>query len=197
MQKEKALKLAGKAAIITGGNRGIGKGLALGLARKGVGVALNWLSHREEADAVVAEIRELGRDAIATQSDMAKVADIDTMVATAAERFGKIDILVNNAAIYPAQMFLNKTEEEVDCVFAVNLKGPFSCMQYVANAMVKKGVRGSIINISSGHSVLGMPIGVSDYAATKGGLNALTRVVGAELAHYGIRVNFIRRNIFG
>lgn len=189
MKKEREDKLAGKAAIVTGGNRGIGKGLALGLAREGADVALSWLSHREEAAAVVAEIRKMGRDAIAIQADMGKVADIEAMVATAVGRFGKIDILVNNAAVYPAHMFLSKTEEEVDRVLDVNLKGPFFCMQFVAKDMVKKGVKGSIINISSGHSVLGVPIGISDYAATKGGLNALTRAAGAELARYGIRVN--------
>ncbi len=183
------MKLKGKAAIVTGGNRGIGKGLALGLAREGAEVALNWLNHREEADSVVAEIREMGREAMAIQGDMGKVADIENMVRKVSEQFGKIDILVNNAAIYPSKMFLDKTEEEVDRVFAVNLKGPFFCTQCVAKDMVKRSIKGSIINISSGHSLLGVPIGLSDYAATKGGLNTLTRVIGAELAHYGIRVN--------
>ena len=189
MNEARIPKLAGKTAIVTGGNRGIGRGLALGLAREGADVVFSWLSHPEEAEAVAAQIRGLGREAVTIQADMGKVADIEAMVATAVARFGKIDILVNNAAIYPAHMFLNKTAQEVDQVFAVNLRGPFFCMQYVAKNMVEQGVKGSIINISSGHSVLGMPIGISDYAATKGGLNALTRAVGAELAHYGIRVN--------
>lgn len=189
MAKEGSLKLAGKVAMVTGGNRGMGKGLALGLAREGADVVISWLSHREEADAVVAEIRELGREALALKADMGKVAEIEALVTKAAERFGKIDILINNAAVYPACLFLDKTEEEVDHVLAVNLKGPFFCTQYVARDMAEKGIKGSVINISSGHSLLGLPIGTSDYAATKGGLNALTRVVGAELARYGIRVN--------
>lgn len=189
MDQQIKRRLEGKCAIVTGGNRGIGRGLALGLAREGADVALSWLSHQEEADAVVAEIRQIGRDAIAIKADMGRVPEIEAMAAHAVEHFGKIDILVNNAAVYPARAFLGKTEEEVDRVFAVNLKGPFFCTQFVAKDMVAKGVKGSIINISSGHSILGVPIGISDYASSKGGLNAMTRAVGAELARYGIRIN--------
>lgn len=181
-------RLQGKVALITGAKQGVGKGLALGMAREGADVAILDV---EDAEATVAEIRALGSRAIAVRADVSKVAEIEAAVAQVTDQFGKIDVLVNNAAIYPPAPFLKKTEAEVDRVFAIDLKGPYFCTQFVARDMVKRQVKGSVINISSGHSMIGIPIGVTDYTAAKGGINAFTRGAGSELAPYGIRVNAI------
>ena len=184
------MKLEGKVAIVTGAARGNGKGFALGLAREGANVSIMDI-RGEEAEATAREIRGLGREAIVVVGGVTRLSDIETTVKQTTERFGKIDILVNNAGIYPPAPFLEKTETEVDLVFATNLKGPYFCTQYVAKYMANRGSKGSIINISSSHSFIGLPMGVVDYTATKGGLNALTRATAAELAPYGIRVNAI------
>jgi NAD(P)-dependent dehydrogenase (short-subunit alcohol dehydrogenase family) len=183
-------KLTGKSAVVTGGGMGNGRAFALGLANEGADVAI-FDMNREAAENTAAEIKKLGPKALALQGDVSKPADIEKAVAEASRQFGKIDILVNNAGIYPSAPFLEKKEDEVDKVWAINLKGPFFFTQAVAKDMVNKGVKGSVINISSSHALLGMAIGMVDYSASKGGVNAMTRAAAAELSRYGIRVNAI------
>jgi len=183
-------KLDQKAAIVTGGGMGNGRVFALGLAKEGADIGIFDLD-RKAAEATAEEIKKLGRDVIVFQGDVRNLKDIEKCVTGVSERFGKIDILINNAGIYPAAPFLEKKEEEVERVWAINLRGPFFFTQYVAKDMVKKKVKGSIINISSSHALLGMAIGMVDYSASKGGVNAMTRAAASELSAYGIRVNAV------
>jgi len=182
-------KLDGKVAIVTGAGRGTGKAFAIALAKEGAKVVVTVGRRMEEAEATAKEIEAMGGEALALKADVTKLSDLEAMVKQTTDRFGKIDVLVNNAGIYKSTPFLEKTEEQVDRVIAINLKGLFFCTQYVVRDMVKRGIMGSIINISASQTVQGVPVMQTDYAATKGGVNALTLNLAAELAPYGIRVN--------
>jgi len=184
-------RLEGKVAIITGAGRGTGKATALAFAREGAKVVGTVDRRTEELEATVKEIEKAGGEALAVKADVAKLSDIEAMVKQTTDKFGKIDILVNNAAIYKSTPFVNKTEADVDRTFAINLKGVFFCTQYVVKDMIARGIKGSIINISANQAVLGVPVMQTDYTATKGGINALTRALAAELAPHGIRLNTV------
>jgi len=184
-------RLDGKVAIVTGAGRGTGKAYAIALAKEGAKVVGTVGKRVEELDATVKEIKKLGGEALAVKADVTKLGDIDAMVKKTVQQFGKIDILINNAGIYKSTPFLQKTEAEFDHILDVNLKGVYFCTQYVARHMVEKGIKGSIINISANQAILGVPVMQSDYTATKGGVNALTRALAAELAPNGIRVNTV------
>ncbi len=177
------------AALVTGAQQGIGRACALALAQAGHDVAVNHPGDEPAALAVCEAVRALGRRAVALQADVGDVAQAQAMVARAAAAFGRLDVLVNNAGIFPRVPFLDMTEAEWDRVHDVNLRGSAFCAQAAARAMVARGEGGVIVSLSSG-AVRGTPVG-AHYAATKAGLIGLTRSMALALAPHGIRVNAV------
>jgi len=183
------MRLRGKIALVTGAQQGIGRGIALAFAREGADVAVNYLDDRVEAEKVMREVRATGQRAVLVQADVARPTDAQTMVAQVLSELGGLDVLVNNAGVYPRVPFLEMRETNWDLVLDVNLKGGFFCAQAAARAMVAAGRRGSIINMAS-QAIRGAVRGVH-YSASKGGVVAMTRATALELAPHGIRVNAI------
>ena len=175
--------LSGKVALVTGASSGIGAAIAQEFGRQGARVVVNYVGDPDPAQAIVAQLPE----AIAVEADVSQAASVQRMVLQAVERFGSVDVLVNNAGIERHTPFLDKTEADWDAVLAVDLKGPFLCTQAVARDMVRRQARGTIINISSVHEDLPFP-GYAAYCAAKGGLRMLCRDLALELAPYGINV---------
>lgn len=185
--------LGGRVALVTGGSRGIGRGIALALAGQGADVAVNYVSRPEEAQKVATEITQIGRRAFAVKADVSKKEEVGQMVQDMTANLGKIDILVNNAGIATFKPFLEMTEEEWDRMLDINLKGQFLVAQAVVKEMIKQGQGGKIINITSIASG-GLGIGFSNiahYCASKGGVVALTEALAVELAPKKINVNAI------
>jgi NAD(P)-dependent dehydrogenase (short-subunit alcohol dehydrogenase family) len=182
--------LAGKAALVTGAQQGIGAAIAIALAREGADVAVNYLDGLAEAEAVAAAIRATGRRALLIQGDVADPDAPRDLVAQTVAAFGKIDILVNNAGVFPRVAFLEMKESDWDFVHSINLKATCFCAQAAALAMVAAGTRGTIISLASSAIFGASPRGVH-YAASKGGIVSLTRAMATELAPFGIRVNAI------
>jgi glucose 1-dehydrogenase/3-oxoacyl-[acyl-carrier protein] reductase len=183
-------KLAGKAALVTGSRRGIGRGIALEFAREGADVVVNGVGSQEQAEAVAEEVRRLGVRAAVAMGDVSKSADARRIVEATCQAFGGIDILVNNAGVESIVPFLELTEAEWDRVTGINLKGEWLCGQAAAKAMVDQGRGGAIVNIGSVQAGMVLP-GRTHYAPTKRGLEALTANMAAELAEHKIRVNCI------
>jgi NAD(P)-dependent dehydrogenase (short-subunit alcohol dehydrogenase family) len=183
------MRLSGKVALVTGAQQGIGRAIATAMAREGADVGINFLDDPGGADRVAAEVRSLGRKAIAVKGDVARGKEVEAMVATAAAALGPPDILVNNAGVFPRSEFLELPEREWDHVLGVNLKGSFLCAQAAARAMVATGRAGAIINISSS-AIRGDARGVH-YSASKAGVLGLTRAMALALAPHRIRVNAI------
>jgi NAD(P)-dependent dehydrogenase (short-subunit alcohol dehydrogenase family) len=181
--------LRNKVIIVTGASTGIGKDLSLALLRKGSRVVA-CARHPENLEPLK-DVREKKKgDLLTAACDVSLARDVQRLVDSALQRFGTIDCLVNNAGIYPCTPFLKLTEQEWDEVQGTNLKGPFLFSRSVAGAMISRGVRGSIVNVSSTASMLARP-GVAHYASSKAGLNMLTKALALELAPNGIRVNAI------
>lgn len=176
-------------ALVTGAQQGIGRAAALALAADGSDVAINWLDDEEAARAVAVEITALGRRSVLLHGDVSSVDECRHLVARTVDELGQIDVLVNNAGIFPRVPFLDMSETEWDRVLMVNLKGSVFCAQAAARAMIVAGIRGTIINLSSA-ATRGMPLGVH-YSATKAGLVGATRSMALALGPYGIRVNAI------
>jgi 3-oxoacyl-[acyl-carrier protein] reductase len=183
------MRLSGKVVLVTGAQQGIGAATALAFARAGADVVINWLDDLPAAEAVAGQARALGRAVALVQGDVGTVAGARAIVADAVASLGRIDVLVNNAGIYPRQPFLELDEATWDITHAVNLKGTAFGSQAAARAMVAAGIRGAIVTISS-LSASGA-INGTHYAATKGGVISLTRSMALELAPHGIRVNGI------
>lgn len=183
------MSLSGNIALVTGASRGIGKEIALELARQGADVAVNYFDDPPGADAVVEEIRALGRRALAIYADVGCSADVDNMVARATEEFAHIDILVNNAGVQTWKALLDLDEADWDRVIRTNLKGCFLCTQRVARRMKERG-RGRIVNLGSGSNKFAFPRLV-DYTASRGGVEMFTKVAAVELAPFGITVNCV------
>jgi len=182
--------LTGKAALVTGAQQGIGAAIAVAFARAGADVAINYLDGLAEAEAVAVAIRAAGQRAILIQGDIsssdAPVKLIDATVAA----FGKIDVLVNNAGVFPRVPFLDMKEADWDFVHSINLKASCFCAQAAARAMIAAGTQGAIVSLASSAMFGASPRGVH-YAASKGGVVSLTRAMATELAPYRIRVNAI------
>jgi glucose 1-dehydrogenase len=181
------MSLEGKVAIVTGSSSGIGRAIAIELARRGAAVTVNYHTGAEAADQVLAEIEGAGGKAQIVQADVSNVADIQKLIDTTVAAFGRLDILVNNAGMETRTSTLETTERQFDLVIAVDLKSAFFGVQLAAKQMLAQGGGGRIINISSIHEDWPMP-GNSPYCLAKGGVRMLTRTAGVELAPHGITV---------
>jgi glucose 1-dehydrogenase len=181
------VRLENKTVLITGASKGIGCALALGMAREGADVIVNYNTDREAGNATVMEIRKLGRNATAVKANIGRVLEIMDMFKRVREEFGKLDILVNNAGITGWTNLFDITEAEWDRVIDTNLKGTFFCTLEAARIMKEHG-GGSIVNVSTNCAALGVKHLVA-YACSKGGIHAMTKQLAVELAPYKIRVN--------
>lgn len=181
--------LDGKAALVTGGSRGIGRAICLELGRRGARVAVNYRSNAELAEQVAAEIRGMGPDAFAVGGDVAKADDAAAMVKATVDRFGGLDILVNNAGITRDGLLMRMSDDDWDAVHQTNLRGAFLVTRAAMRPMLRaRG--GRIINITSVVGVMGNA-GQANYAASKAGLIGFTRAVAREVASRGITVNAV------
>ena len=183
------MKLTGKTALVTGAQQGIGAAIARALAAEGADVAVTWLDDLAAAEAVIGSVVQAGRRAHLIRADVAKLADIEAMVAETIETLGVPDILVNNAGVYPRVKFLEMRESDWDYVLDINLKAGCFAAVGVAKALIAAGKPGSIINLSS-QAMRGAVRGVH-YSASKGGVVSMTRALALELAPHNIRVNAI------
>ena len=183
------MRLAGKTAVVTGAQQGIGRAIAVALARDGANVAINFLDDEEAAARVARDVRAQARQAILVRGDVSRPADVEAMLATVGRQLGPPDVVVNNAGVFPRVAFLDMTEGDWDHVLDVNLKGSFLVAQAGARAMVAARRAGAIVNVSSS-AVRGDPRGVH-YSASKAGVIGLTRALALALAPHGIRVNAI------
>jgi 3-oxoacyl-[acyl-carrier protein] reductase len=185
--------LADKVAIITGSSRGIGKAAAIALAAEGANVVVNYASSSGAADAVVAEIQAMGQtignDAIALKADVSKSDEVDAMVQATLDKFGRIDVLVNNAGITRDTLLLRMKPEEWQAVIDLNLTGVFLCTRAVSKIMLKQR-SGRIVNISSVAGLMGNP-GQANYSAAKAGVIGFTKTIAKELAPRGITANVV------
>jgi NAD(P)-dependent dehydrogenase (short-subunit alcohol dehydrogenase family) len=172
--------LEGQVALVTGAAKRIGRGIALRLAAEGADIGVDYLSSKPDAESVVREIEGLGRRAIAVQSDVAQRADVEQLFSTMEAKFGRLDILVNNAAIFFAAKFEELTEEQWDRIMNANLKSQFLCAQAAAPIMKRQG-KGRIINISSLGGILAWPA-FTHYCVSKAGSIMLTRCLARALA---------------
>lgn len=179
-------KLTGKVAVVTGASKGIGADIAKGLAAEGASVVVNYSSSKEGADKVVAEITGKGGKAIAVQGSVAKSADVERIFAETKKAYGKLDILVNNAGVYEFSPIEQVTEEHYQRIFNTNVLGLLLTTQEAIKLIGPEG--GSIINIGSVVTTL-TPPGSAVYTATKGSVDAITRVLAKELGPKKIRVN--------
>ncbi|HWQ39744.1 MAG TPA: glucose 1-dehydrogenase [Burkholderiales bacterium] len=178
--------LEGKVVLVTGAGRGIGRAIALACAQAGADLGVG-SRHVEECERVAAQCRTSGVRASAWPLDVASTASIRRFVDAALGAYGKIDALVNNVGLTIVKPALELSEEEFDSISSVNLRAPFFASVAVARSMIERGLKGTIVNISSQVGHVGGPLRAA-YAAAKGGLNSLTRSLAAEWAPYGIRV---------
>ncbi len=185
--------LENKVAIVTGGGRGLGRAMALALAKAGADVVVASRT-RSQLEKVAEEIQETGVRSLPLVVDVSKRQDVQEMVSEVKEKLGRIDILVNAAGVNKRMPSLEVTSELWDQIVEINLKGTFLCCQAVAPYMIKQR-SGSIINIASLLSAIGIP-SLAPYAASKSGVVGLTRVLAAEWAPYGVRVNCIGPGYF-
>jgi len=185
-------KLAGKVAVVTGASKGIGAGIAKGLAAEGAAVVLNYASSKEGADRVVAEIKSKGGKAVAVQGDVARAADVQRIFAETKKAFGRLDVLVNNAGVYQFAELAEITEEQFHRQFNTNVLGLLLATQEAVKHFGPEG--GSVINIGSTISRV-TPANTAVYTATKGAVDAVTHVLAKELGSKKIRVNSINPGV--
>ncbi len=185
-------RLSGKTAVVTGASKGIGAGIAKGLAAEGAAVVVNYASSKDGADRVVADIKAKGGKAIAVQGDVAKAADVEKIFAETKKAFGRLDILVNNAGVYNLLPLEEVTEADFHRHFNINVLGLLLATKEAAKLFGDEG--GSVINIGSVASDLTPPNSVV-YTATKGAVDAVTRVLAKELGPRKIRVNSINPGV--
>ncbi len=176
-----------KVALITGGSRGIGKAISLHLSQMGMAVVINYVSDKKSAQELAAEIQRNGGDALPVQADVSKVRQITELFDTVLSKFGRLDVLVNNAGIATYKKMGEFSEEEYDRIFDINVKGLFFCCQEAAQKMTDGG---SIINIGSTVTRVMLPT-YGAYGATKGAVEQITKVLAKELGVRKIRVNTV------
>jgi 3-oxoacyl-[acyl-carrier protein] reductase len=193
--------MVSKTALVTGASRGIGRGIAIELARAGGRVAINYAGNAEAAAEALAQVKSAGGDGFLVQGDVAIAADRDRLVKETVGKFGRIDLLVNNAGVAPKVRadLLDAGEESFDRLFAINLKGPYFLTQLVAKQMLQQppdteGFRGRIVNITS-ISVYAASINRGDYCMVKAGLAMMTKLFADRLANDGINVYEIRPGV--
>jgi len=184
------MKLQGRVALVTGSSSGIGRGIAIGFAKEGADVIVNYNTSKDFAEETANIIKNLGRKAVVIQANVAKLGEVIRLVDKAWSEFGKIDILVNNAGISPEVPFLELDEETWDKVLDINLKGAFLCSQAVARKMIENEIAGKIINVSSVNAFQVEP-GRIHYNVSKAGMDMLTKSMAVELGPYDINVNGI------
>ena len=184
------MKLDNKVAIITGAASGIGQAIAITMAREGASVVVDYVGKPGTADDTVSQIQSAGGKALAVEADVSQPDQVANLVGQAVSTFGKLDIFVNNAGIAYKHPITEFPLDQWNKIIAVNLTGPFLCMQAAAKQMMTQGGPGRIINISSVHQDLPMPTN-APYCASKGGLRMLMRTVAVELGPHGITVNNI------
>ena len=183
------MNLSGKAALVTGGSRGIGRAIAISLASSGAKVVVNYNSNSSAADEVVSAIVEAGGQALAVQADVISSTDVERLVKTTHDTFGSVDILINNAGITRDKLILRMSESDWDAVLDTNLKGAFLCCKSVAPIMVKQR-SGAIVNVGSVIGRVGAA-GQVNYSASKSGLVGLTKSTAKELGSRNIHVNAV------
>ncbi|WP_459480571.1 3-oxoacyl-[acyl-carrier-protein] reductase [Clostridium saccharoperbutylacetonicum] len=181
--------LKGKCAIITGASRGIGKAVALKLASLGANIVINYRSNEKEALEVEKEIQNMGVDTLCVKGDISKAEEVEHLITCAKEKFGIIDIMVNNAGITKDTLILRMKEEDFDSVIDVNLKGVFNCLKAITPIMVKQK-QGKIINLSSVVGISGNA-GQVNYSASKAGVIGMTKSLAKEVGSRGITVNAV------
>jgi 3-oxoacyl-[acyl-carrier protein] reductase len=181
---------AGRAALVTGGGRGIGQAIALRLAQDGIGVAVNYRGSAEAAAETVRRIEEADGKAIALAGDVSNAAQAAKLVADTVAHFGRLDILVNNAGITRDNLAMRMSEEDWDAVLTTNLKGAFLCSKAALRYLLRARDAGRIISISSVVCILGNA-GQANYAAAKAGLIGLTKSLAKEIASRGVTVNAV------
>ncbi|MBB4823963.1 3-oxoacyl-[acyl-carrier protein] reductase [Sporosarcina luteola] len=182
-------KFDGKTAIITGASRGIGREIALRLAKDGANVVVNYSGSKGKAEEVVAEIQSFGGQAFSVQANVADADSVKMMMDEAMKQYGSIDYLVNNAGITRDNLLMRMKEDEWDDVMAINLKGVFLCTKAVTRQMMKQR-SGRIVNVASIVGVSGNP-GQANYVAAKAGVIGLTKTTAKELASRNITVNAV------
>ncbi|WP_414551676.1 3-oxoacyl-[acyl-carrier-protein] reductase [Anabaena sp. CCY 0017] len=181
--------LQGQVAIVTGASRGIGRAIALELAKQGATIIVNYASSSGAADNVVAEISAEGGQVIALQADVSQAEQVDTLISTVMDKFKRIDIIVNNAGITRDTLLLRMKPEDWQAVIDLNLTGVFLCTRAASKIMLKQR-SGRIINIASVAGQMGNP-GQANYSAAKAGVIGFTKTVAKELASRGITVNAV------
>ena len=184
------MKFRNKVVLVTGAQEGSGRNMALAFAKEGGNIAINWLDNRARAEEVAEAAKNFGTKTELIQGDISKVHDVQRVVTSTLEAFGAIDILINNAGIFPRIPFLEMDEANWDNVIDTNLKGSFFCAQAAAKYMIKSGNRGSIINLAS-QAIQGHAPNSVHYTSSKTGIVGMTRAIAREIARYGIRVNCI------
>lgn len=181
------MSLKGKVAIVTGGNSGIGKAIALGLAKAGANIVIDYIANPQATEALEREIVALGDKAIGVDADVSRIDDLQKLVGAAVSAFGRLDVMINNAGVETRTSVLDTSEQQYDKVLSINLKSAFFGTQIAAKQMIKQGGGGRIINITSVHEDWPMP-GNTAYCLAKGGMRMLTRTAGVELAPHGVLV---------
>jgi len=181
--------LKGKCAIVTGASRGIGKAIALKLASLGANIVINYRSNEKEALEVENQIKEMGVETLCVKGDISKAEEVESLIKSAKEKFGSIDIMVNNAGITKDTLILRMKEEDFDSVIDVNLKGVFNCLKAITPIMVKQK-HGKIINLSSVVGISGNA-GQVNYSASKAGVIGMTKSLAKEVGSRGINVNAV------
>ncbi|MEO8133842.1 MAG: glucose 1-dehydrogenase [Betaproteobacteria bacterium] len=184
------LQLTGKIALVTGAARGIGRGIALTLAGEGAKVVVNYVADAAEAEEVVRQIRDAGGDAEAIYADVGVYENVERLVAATLKRFGRIDVLVNNAGVVSRQSILEVSLEDWDRVVRTNLYGCFHCSRLVALHMVERGGGGKIVNISSIHGKVAKA-NLGPYCSTKAAIDMFSKQLAVELGPHRINVNAV------
>jgi len=187
------MKLKDKIALVTGSSRGVGRAVALGLAKQGANVVVNYTSNENAANEVVETIQSMGGKAIAVKADVAQKAEVENLVNSAIDTFGRLDILVNNAGFTRPAMMIKMTEDQWDQVVDIHLKGAFLCAQ-AAGLHMKEQKSGKIINVTSVAGIVGT-VGQINYSAAKGGIISMTKSIARELARYNVCANVISLGI--
>jgi glucose 1-dehydrogenase len=181
------MSLKNKVAIVTGGNSGIGQAIVLALAQQGASIVIDYVVNPAATEALEQQIAKLGDQSIGVDADVSQIADLQKLVDAAVSKFGRVDIMVNNAGVETRTSVLDTTEAQYERVMSINLKSAFFGTQIAAKQTIKQGGGGRIINITSVHEDWPMPNNTA-YCLSKGGMRMLTRTAGVELAPHNILI---------